>query len=402
MKYCLIVSILAASVVACASGPKPVAEPVGPNIAGLKTNDQILSQATAIDGHMHILPTKGSPRDMFLFPESFVRELSNYAKSGAGEGGSSFANKMLSGLCNGKDAKYTPKETIKLISVAPPKGVGLDSASRAQMEYIAAARKFVKQSFFMLGQANQFKSERSEFDDDLKNKKNMIADFYSLDDLTAAGIKSFYDQNKGGLALLVVADKKGNSTTYLVPNKFRKNKWQREARDVNGWVTNKDQLGSSTTEKIIRSEVDDGFSSVNSPGLANNNVGSMFLAIVRPWKSKEGKNIFPIDLFRYTDIGLMEGQLTMVIPPEVQTKYFQDENGSTVCGTSQFCGYDVGKKFSATKMIQDQKELWQKYVAAFTDVHESSADDGTISFDVSLKMDVLCQYGRAVSDLQSK
>ena len=378
--------------VGCASAAKPITHPMVP---GSQTTD-ILSEATVIDGSGQVYPVNGRSHETYLMPKPFVDRLKQIV---AERGNVSPQNKVLEAVCQGKEPKYFPKETIKLYVPKPPPGIPLDRALHLRKKFIEYAKAFISKQFFTSARHNNIQNDRGELSRKIKDS-NTYASFYSIPVENESQLIDFYNQNATAgyypsIAILNVPSE-GNQV-YIVPDLFQKNVVTFDTRNQYGWHTSKDEI-LSETRQTVSSEISQGFGSV---GNDEPSVASMFV-VGNPCTLGTGDNVHPLNLFYYADWNFIENNFTMLIPPEIQTQFFKDEHGLTVCGSSNYCGYTSAKKFSAEKAIKDRTQLWNRYYKTFTEIQESPNGDGSmIQFDVSLRMEIFCKYARSLDDLVS-
>lgn len=98
---------------------------------------------------------------------------------------------------------------------------------------------------------------------------------------------------------------------------------------------------------------------------------------------------------------------TMLIPPRVQRKLWQNPVRMNV-PEKYHKGYGFfidpkSLKFVFSDAVADRGIMWRYYVKTFTSVKESqTGDPQLIDYDVSIDLNVFCEYGRPVNDLVSQ
>jgi hypothetical protein len=373
----------------CATAPKPTAVPL--------TGDQsrhVLDFATVLTNIDKYHPVKDIPHQEHMFPTA-----AGNAKDGDSQ--------LLAKICNGKDAIFTPHQTVRLI--VPPvyysgnRETSIEEAQKQRDRYVTFARNFIREKFFTLGSRNQIVSDRTKMKEDQELNKS-AGWFYSLPTNDEKGLIEFYQAHTTlvpGNQLALVKLKANSNVVYMVPNKFEANRLRQISRNGYGWVVEPEKnpllmVDVHTTETLESGYGDGPHEITYNKAIAS----SMFVVSDEAWKRTDtGSKFYPLDLFAYADMDTLQNKFTVLVPPEVQDKYFKEGRGLAYCGSGNHCGYTQDGQVSSKKLLEDQYAIWEKYFKAFTEVAESpGTDPSIINFDITLKTDLFCKYGRAKSD----
>lgn len=114
-------------------------------------------------------------------------------------------------------------------------------------------------------------------------------------------------------------------------------------------------------------------------------------------KDTDGNYVWPIHPAGILEAGLLPTHFTMLIPENVQKKFFDKKQS----GRGFFIRPDGA--FDLTEAIKDRRKLWNAYFSQAVRVDEAQTEDPSIiQFNIRLNLDLFCAYARPVKDLLTK